>query len=1068
MEEASFQMEEDVDATLFHLFTHVEFYSGSGQTDFPEKKFHSKLQDIAELKSKTNHTFLREIQIPLVRSFGDDRIFEAIQKRILQNDIHSTFLFLQMDTGRSDTRELLKKCFLEQQRSVALKFRKIDFTKAPRSKVVPNLLLEIVKLGYQSSLLEPWFSERSSGQVPNVDHYFPLFPGLPFRNIVHRIESVLSRPSGNHARETDQQKNLDFLRSFVLNGADPVSVVVFGAYRQLHQWVQKAGNDHKERKARSKFLAAEGQFIWFLGAVVESLGNPLPPSVQRMHLDDRGNEPDQTGQEAKSEEEERRRLEERKQAAAKYLETLPFKKKTERGAVWRCLTFLFPGQVKQPGICRDRFIREPGKLMREFLKPNIQSLKREVHVVGKRRSCLPVDSILTDLYLVAGKRFLAGLASTTTEGSHHHHRRSGIQGTEGSPGGPVASVVPEVASELNHTAVSGGMHVVVGRSAAEGNGTGNEEEQYEVEEIQESRITRDGKLEYFVKWKEYDDDQSSWEPESNFKQAKKAVAAFVRKQEANKKKGKNYFPFAAPKKARSRETTAAKRGDTGRRGQDQTRLRRGRQRIISSGEEEAEEKAEEEEEGEEEGDRRKRRNEHSRSIQNFFSGLRSRYFRHLPDGDGFWIRVDPEETASGGDRGSQETFVLQETLVGVNHKFKVRKETSTVESQTMVPIRRIARFWTLDSVNNFDRKFMIFTGRMKHKDRVRVPISAVLTEHWTVRVVELIEKILLCGVRATRGKDPEAVRARLAMLTKIFLLCPINNISQTVRDCPVYTLSGGDPFPGTQTEISEWFELEAKRKEFLHDDAAKKKKTKRNAARTEKQWIRFIILIQKLAEPPPGEHAVQWKICVLFRTVNVVVSANDSSDSTSRQQKKQVLHERFGRFFPHLPSELISNLRSIQVEAQTPPATDVKYTQVLFDMINFVSRHGLWYPFFRRLGAPKPPSFAVSVATVSRRNREPREGVNEPVGELSLGHFPWHVERDRIVDTVLRSSVFGEHLLPTKNSNARADMYLKASKSLGEIRSVLNKPLFQEEADPQGERSKNLVQQKFLFFPVYR
>ena len=56
----------------------------------------------------------------------------------------------------------------------------------------------------------------------------------------------------------------------------------------------------------------------------------------------------------------------------------------------------------------------------------------------------------------------------------------------------------------------------------------DEEEQYEVEKILDSKVVRK-KFKYLVKWKGYPDSENSWEPEENVRDAKKAVAQFHKK-----------------------------------------------------------------------------------------------------------------------------------------------------------------------------------------------------------------------------------------------------------------------------------------------------------------------------------------------------------------------------------------------------------------------------------------------------------------------------------------------------------------------------------------------------------
>ena len=59
----------------------------------------------------------------------------------------------------------------------------------------------------------------------------------------------------------------------------------------------------------------------------------------------------------------------------------------------------------------------------------------------------------------------------------------------------------------------------------------DEEEEYEVEEILDSRIYR-RKFQYLVKWKGYSETENSWEPVANVENAKRAIANFHKKHPA--------------------------------------------------------------------------------------------------------------------------------------------------------------------------------------------------------------------------------------------------------------------------------------------------------------------------------------------------------------------------------------------------------------------------------------------------------------------------------------------------------------------------------------------------------
>lgn len=87
-------------------------------------------------------------------------------------------------------------------------------------------------------------------------------------------------------------------------------------------------------------------------------------------------------------------------------------------------------------------------------------------------------------------------------------------------------------------------------------GSEGEEEEYVVEKIVDKRTTKSGKVEYYLKWKGYDDSQNTWEPKENLD-----CAELIQDFEAKHKKEDDAKKAAKAAKKR-RISTSSNEGST--------------------------------------------------------------------------------------------------------------------------------------------------------------------------------------------------------------------------------------------------------------------------------------------------------------------------------------------------------------------------------------------------------------------------------------------------------------------------------------------------------------------------
>jgi len=90
-------------------------------------------------------------------------------------------------------------------------------------------------------------------------------------------------------------------------------------------------------------------------------------------------------------------------------------------------------------------------------------------------------------------------------------------------------------------------------SNSDGSGS-EEEEEYVVEKIVDRRVMKGGKIEYFLKWKGYDDSQNTWEPKDNL-DCPELIRDFEAKRKA-KEEAKQKESKAGPKSSKRKNDDA--------------------------------------------------------------------------------------------------------------------------------------------------------------------------------------------------------------------------------------------------------------------------------------------------------------------------------------------------------------------------------------------------------------------------------------------------------------------------------------------------------------------------------
>lgn len=422
--------------------------------------------------------------------------------------------------------------------------------------------------------------------------------------------------------------------------------------------------------------------------------------------------------------------------------------------------------------------------------------------------------------------------------------------------------------------------------------------------------------------------------------------------------------------------------------------------------------------------------------------------------------VDLSTTATTSETGPRLPAAAPQKKTPVRpepYPWSKKLEPSTIETK-LGDLTTLTKFWAPRETSGFQKRMKIVNGRLKHRDRVRVPLVRMLVEHWSCSSIKTIENTLLSaldGIKQSRKSDRllssegvDQLKEAIAVATQVLLLCPINNLA-AVTEFSVNNVERFDPLRAARPPRHP--------QPGNPDGPSGETKEGWSGQRKEKTWNSLAVVVETKQDDS--------QTFVTFRTEEVVVAA--------RRARQDVTVDRFGFLQPRLHPKLAKHLVDMWPQVQ---ASNQNIERHRHNLSRFVALHGVWYPLFRRSGQIKPPSVASAVYWTSkdvehdmrlRKSFRVWESQTMPHVEARewktvLGEYPWSEEKKRLMQCARSSAVFGEPVLPVRSRVESAEMGMRVAEAFADVCKVLDGPVFARycESDPFTAPGKR--------YPVFR